>query len=1376
MAYRRILACLPLFCCLSLLAACGDDGPGTQDARFEVVVAEPLRGAVLFPGVAITFSAAVTALSDDVDTTAIRYEWSFGDGDLVTTGEASTTHVYALEGSYTVTLTASELDGEAVVSQAVATAQVDILAAADLALSPVTVTLTSTTVASGDTVRVSFDLSSEASAGDVPIPFLVETFFVDAAGIDTSTPPTDEQVRQLISAEKAREVNERAFEGFSAGDQTNVDIASIVAPADLPSGEYIVLVYADVAGVVGESSRTNNGNWGSRGFTYTNTSDIGPDVIATDIVARPARVNAITSLTFDAAIRNVGNQPALLFDVDVFLSQGNADLDESDRLLGRLAVNNVSPGIPFPLDDITFAVDPPATELGEYYILLAVDPGDTVSETNETNNVGASQRVLVTDEPVPGIDIVVSAFEILPRSTFVAGSVEITATVLNQGTQDADRQTFCRVHISADEFFDGGTEGDRAFDSLQLPALEAGASIDLNRVARIPSWVEPGEYHFFLDCDPSLAIAESDESNNLRALDGTVTVASEANVELAAGAFTVTPLSVGNEGEVTVSLEVCNSGSNGSTPSVARVHVSRDNSFEPADTVLLQSRVPPLDPGACVTISADVPAICDTFESTYTVFARIDANNDVPELDETNNITALPDQLVINGLICSCELDAYEPNDSLARAAFLNPGIREYANLTMCDVATDWYRIPLLRGESARVAIEFDNARGNLDMTLYGTDRSSVLSSSATDGSREEVVFFVAPQSGDYFLKVFGRTSTDRNVYSLVLDVSSRSSGTDLIVVGATVNNATPTLGEALNLTFDAVNLGDVAAGPSLARFYYSTDTTIDPVTDRLVGELALETVTDRLRRTVAITLPDDLAGGESYIGIVVDARDDVSELSEDNNIGVTARFDVDANCYDALEPNNTVETARLLDPSTEPPYLFADLLACSSNRDFYEICGDDGEFLDISVVFDNADGDIDLKLFDEGGTEVDRSESVGPEERVSVDYITGTRCYRLEVYVAGRDREVPYTMTVNQGEAAGELACSRVEEPNNDFGPAVDLRAFLDEDVAVCPVDDVDFYRVPLTAGTNVTVRLVPATGDTSVPTQLRVALFSPARNFITSTVSATETISYRATSTGNHFIRVRSNGDGPRNQRYRVELTGVAGIDLVPSDFVIEPEAAGPGDEIRFTWTLSNTRDAAAAASAYALYLSEDPILDTATDTLLREIELAPVAGFESRLEGRRFNVPTSIIAGGDYTVFLVVDHREQIAEVTERNNTISAPLYIAPRCTADEAEPNNFSFEAVDYGDLSGAPLRVCVGDVDWFTFRPAAAGPVTVDVNFNHADGDLDLYVFANPSSAPIAVSDSVTNNESVTFNAITSTYYIRVDSFYSESNEYTLQIR
>jgi hypothetical protein len=230
MAHRRLLACLPFFCCLSFAAGCGDDEPGTQDARFEVTISEPLTGAVLFPGVPINFAATATPLTDDVDTAALRYEWSFGDGDLVTTGDASTTHLYELEGSYTVTLTASELDGDAVVSQAVATAQVDVLPAADLELSAVTVTLASTTVASGDTVRVSYDLLSSASAGDVPIAFSVETFFVNADGIDTGTPPTDEQVRQLVAAEQAWEVNERSFDGFTAGDQTNVDIADIAPP------------------------------------------------------------------------------------------------------------------------------------------------------------------------------------------------------------------------------------------------------------------------------------------------------------------------------------------------------------------------------------------------------------------------------------------------------------------------------------------------------------------------------------------------------------------------------------------------------------------------------------------------------------------------------------------------------------------------------------------------------------------------------------------------------------------------------------------------------------------------------------------------------------------------------------------------------------------------------------------------------------------------------------------------------------------------------------------------------------------------------------------------------------------------------------------
>ncbi len=1373
MFHSRLLA-FTVPALLLLVQACGDDGGGSDAARFGVVITAPTSEDIVFPGVPVRFEASVAGLADDFDPATVRYTWSFGDGESVSTASAATDHTFPLDGTYGVTLTAEEVVDEAVRSSATAELDLTVVRAPDIQVGPVTVTLGSTTVSSGDSIRVSFDVRSDAAAGDIPVGFDVGIWLVDATAADTVNAPTDETVAALVASGDAIALASESFDAFSAGDQANVDRSELRPPEDLPSGEYVVLVYADPDRTIGESSRANNGGWGSRGFAWINTSDVGPDLIATDILVRPARVNALTSVTLDASIRNVGNQPALLFDYRIWLSAGSPDLDEADILLGSGSVNNVAPGLPFVLDDAAYPVDPAISELGEYYVLVEVDTGGTVDETSEDNNVGASQRILVTDEPVPGIDLVIDAFEAAPRSTFVAGSVALTATVRNQGTQDVDRQSFCRVHVSPDPSFDGN-EVDRALDSLQVPALRAGEAIELERVARVPSWIEPGEYVLFLDCDPSRAIPESDETNNLRRIEGTINVAGEANVELVAGEVSVSPSEVENDALVTVSVEICNEGSNGSTPSVVRVHISPDASFETSDTVLLQSRVPPIEPSACVTVRADVPAVCDTFESLYTVFVRLDANEDVPEPDEDNNLVTLPDPLRITGLICACEVDRYEPNDSLARAAYLNPSNPDYVGLSMCEIATDWYRLPLLRGESVRVAITFDSDRGNLDMTLFGTDRSSVLATSTTDGDREEVAYFVAPQSGDYYLKVFGREETDRNVYDLRLDVTARVSGTDLIVVAPTISNPAPVLGEAVQVTFDAVNLGDTPAAASLARLYYTVDTVVDPVADRLIGEIALDAFPDRLRRSVTVTLPDDVPGGESYVGVLLDARSEIAELEEDNNTGVTPRFELSADCYDALEPNNTLDDARLLEPAGAAPWVFTDLLACSSNRDVYEFCGRDGEFLDVLVTFDDGDGDIDLKLYDDVGREIDRSEGVGPEERVGIDYITGERCYRLEVYVAGRDREVPYTMTVDAGTAPDELACSRIEEPNDDFPLAVDLAAFFDEDLAVCPVEDTDFFRLPLAAGSTVTLRLVPADGADDVPSQLRLALFSPSRNFITSTVSATETISHRASTTGTHFVRVRSNGDGPRNQAYRVEASGVPGVDLVATDLVLEPEAASPGDEVRFTWTVSNARDAASAAAKYAVWLSDDAVLDTESDTLLRELDLAPVGAFATREEGRRFTVPSTLVDGGDFTVFVVADSRDTVTEFVERNNTAAAELVVNPRCPADAAEPNNFSFEAVDVDDLAGADLVICPDDVDWFTFTPAAAGNVTVSIDFAHGEGDLDLYVFADPLGAPIAFSDGVSDGESVTFAAIAAPYWIRVDSFYRETAAYTLTV-
>lgn len=1364
-----------LWLALFTLACGGGDDGGTPDDRFGVAIVQPGADAVLFPDRVVTLQADLVAPADDVDASTIAYDWSFGDGSTVVGTDGTADHTWQSAGTFTVRVTAREVDEDGDdVAEATATVELTVAPAADLVVGVPTLSIPSTTVTSRDTLRLTVDL--ENTAGDAPVPFEVGFYVASADAVDPTAPLTVDALGDLLLTGDAIQLDAEGFESLAAGDRANIDKASLAFPEDASSGDYYAFVFADPNDAIGETDEANNASFDPSLFTFVNTSSDGPDLIARNVTARPTRVNQLATVTLDAEIANVGNQPALLTSWAVYLSYGDAELDEDDVLLSTGDLDNVSPENPAVLDDLVLDVDPVATELGEYFVLVVADDGGTVDETDEDNNVGASPRIIVTDEPVPGVDIVIDAFEILPGTTFVDGSVDINATVRNQGTDDVNTQFFCRVFLSPDEALEDGPGGDRVLDTLQVTPLPAGESLEVTRVARIQSFFEPGEYYGFISCDPSFVVAESDEDNNIRALDDTITIADEANIDLEIGEFTIDPLTVDNETNTTVSVEVCNRGSNGSTPSIVRVHISPDPIFDASDTVLLQSRVPPLDPDACLEIRADVPAICDTFQDRYRVFAVADASDSVPELDEENNIAELPEQFTIEGLICDCEDDRFEPNDNLARAAYLNPGVDGYEGLSMCDVATDWYRIPLLRGETVRVVALFDNDRGNLDLTLFGTDRSSVLSRSFTDGDREEVSYFVAPQSGDYYLKVEGRTEDDRNVYDLLLSVSAREEGTDLVALNVSVSPERPVLGADIELGFDVVNLGTTTAGEHTARFFLSNDADIDPVSDTRIGEIVIDEVVDRVTREVTVSLPDDADGGESYIGVFVDATETVDELDEDNNIGVSPVFEIDAECFDAFEPNNTLDTPRLLELATEPPVIFGDLLACSSNRDVYEVCIDDGEFLDILVEFDNADGDIDVRLYDMEGDEVDRSEGIGPEERVGVDYATGESCYRVELYVAGRDREVPYTMTIDAGAAPDELACSRIEEPSDAFGDAVPLRDFLDTDVSICPVEDVDYYRVSLTAGSEVQLRLAPAEGEEEVPGQLRLALFSPSRNFITNTVRADEEIRYTVALNGTHYIRVRSNGDAARSQPYRLEIDGISGVDLVPSDFVVEPEAVAPGDVVRFSFELSNARDEEADAAHYAVWLSSDPVLDEDEDILVREVAIDALAGLATRTEGRRFTVPADLVDGGVWYAILHVDNRGEVEEFVERNNYLLAELVVSPECVPDRSEPNNFAFEAPDAEDWLDVPLTLCGGDVDWYAWSPPSSGSYTISLDFLHADGDLDLYVFEDPTEEPIAVSDGIFDGESVTFPASSTTdYLIYVESFYGDTNEYFLFI-
>jgi hypothetical protein len=385
------------------------------------------------------------------------------------------------------------------------------------------------------------------------------------------------------------------------------------------------------------------------------------------------------------------------------------------------------------------------------------------------------------------------------------------------------------------------------------------------------------------------------------------------------------------------------------------------------------------------------------------------------------------------------------------------------------------------------------------------------------------------------------------------------------------------------------------------------------------------------------------------------------------------------------------------------------------------------------------------------------------------VDFVTGDQCYTLDLYVAGRDRQVPYQLAVARGRAPIELQCVNDAEPNNTFASAALLRDWLDADLSICPENDDDYFRVgPLAQGTRLTFSLSAAATDSAVPADLRLSLWQDGSTFISNTVTATERLSYTV-AVPNQIIyaRVRSLGASARNQRYRIAVEGLVGTDLIANGFSATPGIATGGQLLSYEFELANALNASAAPFTYALYLSTDTALD-ASDRLLREVSIPGLAGLNSVFEGRKVRIPTDLPTAGRYYLILKLDSDEVVPELSERNNLYLEPIEVLAACLADLAEPNDFVFDAPPAADFSAVPLSICPGDQDWFELPVVGNRAVSVQIAFSHAAADLDLYMF-DEDGVLVASSDTLADVEAINYlPAAGGTRFVQVVAFDSSA--------
>lgn len=435
-----------------------------------------------------------------------------------------------------------------------------------------------------------------------------------------------------------------------------------------------------------------------------------------------------------------------------------------------------------------------AAAYGEHEFTVEIDPGDSITETDEGNNT-ASRSVTVASRP----DLVISAADILffPDSPRRGEILNISASVSNLGETEVSN-VGCSVNVTCDNPLVGPVQ-----DYFEIPAIAAGGNI---QVLSLDYWVTlPGNYTVLVEIDPNQNIAETNETNNTA--QRSFAVASIDGIDLVVASLDIDPEFPRPEKEVTITATIMNQG--GDAAGQFKVGFQVDGQKVETQTI----------PSLAGNSSQELTFNWTTprQEGTYTVKIVVDSDSSVAEVDEANNawerevaVAALAVKVLSpnNGQVWSGVKKIYwdilnQGDETLSFDLYLSSNSGEsYDTVLASDLSHDtrsWRwdttsdTIPVPDGDDYRIKVmttayngadtETVEDESDLSFTIDNTS-SGIITTFADESAETEVDFFGGlDQEGGYLKIPEGRWIKDAWL-DLTGNKSGWSRGTEVINVG----------------------------------------------------------------------------------------------------------------------------------------------------------------------------------------------------------------------------------------------------------------------------------------------------------------------------------------------------------------------------------------------------------------------------------------------------------------------------------------------------------------------------------------------------------------------------------------------------------------
>ncbi|MBO2012402.1 CARDB domain-containing protein [Hymenobacter negativus] len=294
--------------------------------------------------------------------------------------------------------------------------------------------------------------------------------------------------------------------GTLAANQYISRYDNVPIPVGTAPGSYYMLFVADPANAVTETNENNN---------VVSTALVlvapGVDLTITQPYLTPTSVAPGSTLSTYCYIQNLGNSTAASSTIGYYLST-NQTLDASDVLLRTTVGSSLGAG------QYTYRSDSPlvptSTAPGNYYVLFVADPSSVVTETNESNNVASAPLLVIA----PGIDLQIQQ-PYLSTTTVTPGfTLSGNCYIQNAGNTTAASSNV-GFYLSTNQTLDASDVLLSTASGFSLPASQT--SYRLGNLL-IPTGTTAGNYYVLFVADPTNAVAETNENNNVSALPLTV--------------------------------------------------------------------------------------------------------------------------------------------------------------------------------------------------------------------------------------------------------------------------------------------------------------------------------------------------------------------------------------------------------------------------------------------------------------------------------------------------------------------------------------------------------------------------------------------------------------------------------------------------------------------------------------------------------------------------------------------------------------------------------------------------------------------------------------------------------------------------------------